>query len=109
MSTRLRLAGPATAPLWRRIDRAVRDAVEQGRLKPGDRLPSVADLAGDLKVARLTVLKAFRGLEKEGLLSTEVGRGTFVSGGVAGGAPRGASDARPDVAAALRRLREGYA
>jgi DNA-binding GntR family transcriptional regulator len=64
----LRLAGPAAAPLYQRVDRGVRDAIEAGTLKPGDRLPSVAELAKDLKVARLTVLKAFQALEREGLL-----------------------------------------
>src|SRR5688572_5591172 len=107
MAQRLRLAGPASAPLHRRVDLGVRHAIEQGRLRPGDRLPSAADLAKDLKVARLTVLKAFRTLEREGLLSSEVGRGTFVAGGRNGADTSGGE--KPDVERALRRLREGYA
>src|SRR5262245_4304787 len=129
MGIRLRLAGPPSAPLYQRIHRGVRDAIESGTLRPGDRLPSVADLAKEWKVARLTVLKAFQGLERDGLLSSEVGRGTFVTGGPSSGgserngggrpATRGGhvvpvvdtstADGRPDVARALRRLREGYA
>src|SRR5262245_47646960 len=102
MVTRLRLSGPPTAPLYQRIDRGVRDAIEQGQLRPGDRLPSVAELAKSLKVARLTVVKAFQALEKEGLLSSEVGRGTFVAGGPArdGAAPADGRDGKPDVARA---------
>lgn len=112
MTVRLRLAGPASAPLYQRIEHGVRDAVEAGQLRPGDRLPSVADLARELGVARLTVLKAFRGLEREGLLASHVGRGTFVAGGAA---PESGAEAAPDDggaaahARALRRLREGYA
>lgn len=105
----LRLAGPAAAPLYQRVDRGVRDAIEAGTLKPGDRLPSVAELAKDLKVARLTVLKAFQALEREGLLSTEVGRGTFVAGGARRGPVAAVPEARPNVSRALRALREGYA
>lgn len=114
MPFRLRPAGPASAPLYQRIERGVRDAIEAGRLRPGDRLPSVADLARDLKVARLTVLKAFHGLEREGLVTSHVGRGTFVAGGAA---PEAGGDADADAAPpapnpsarALRRVREGYA
>jgi len=126
MSRRLKLAGPVSAPLYQRIHRGVREAIEAGTLRPGDRLPSVADLAKEWKVARLTVLKAFQGLERDGLLTSEVGRGTFVTGGPssirsgratasrgsAGAAATAASAAgepKPDVARALRRLREGYA
>ena len=113
MAFRLRIPGPATAPLYRRIDRGLRDAIEGGSLRPGDRLPSVADFAKDLKVNKLTVLKAFRALEHDGLLSSHVGRGTFVAGGE--GAASQDAPARPngtgapDVAGALRRLRDGYA
>ena len=115
MSLRLRLAGPASLPLYQRIERGVRDAVAAGQLRPGARLPSVADPARDPPVARLTVLKAFRALEREGLLSSHVGRGTFVAGGSApesgaDAAPEdGAAPAAPPSARALRRVREGYA
>lgn len=109
----LRLPKADGTPLWRRLDAAIREGIETGRYKPGDRLPSVADLARDLKISRLTVLKAFRGLEEEGLLSSQVGRGTFVSGGPAPSpapdAPVPSADAKPEVARALRRLREGWA
>src|SRR5262245_4422539 len=115
MRVRLRLPPAAGRPLWKRLDAAIRTALEEGRFRPGDRLPSVADLAKDLSVSRLTVLKAFRLLEKEGLLSSHVGKGTFVNGGAVGGAspspapPAPSSDPKPEVARALRRLREGWA
>jgi DNA-binding transcriptional MocR family regulator len=95
-------------PLYRQAEALVRDAIATGKLRPGDRLPSVADLATHLKVGKLTVLKAFRTLEREGLVRSHVGRGTFVADGSPPSAPR-PSEARPDVARAIRRMREGYA
>jgi DNA-binding transcriptional MocR family regulator len=120
MPARLRLPPADGRPLWARLDAALRSAIEQGRWKPGDRLPSVADLAKHLGVSRLTVLKVFRALEKEGLLASHVGRGTFVTGGAsqagASGArspspapPAPSPEPKPEVARALRRLREGWA
>ncbi len=115
MTDRLKIPASPGTPLWRRLDAALRQGIESGRWKPGDRVPSVADLASDLHVSRLTVLKAFRGLEEEGLLASHVGRGTFVTGGAASspslspGAPMPSPETKPEVARALRRLREGWA
>ena len=114
------LAGPATGPLWKRIDASVRAAIDRGHLRPGDRLPSVADVAKGLKINKLTVVKAFRGLEDAGLVSAHVGRGTFVTDGRpvahsngSRGLPSPAAHTPPSPATdsirALRRVREGYA
>ena len=122
MAFRLRPQGPDTEPIWRRIDAGVRAAIEAGQLRPGDRLPSVADVAKDLGVARLTVVKAFRELEDAGLVTAHVGRGTFVADGrTTAGASREGGPRRPpppshdrapagsDPSRTLRRIREGYA
>ena len=102
-------------PLYRRIDAAVREGIRDGKLCPGDRLPSVAVMAKDCGVSKLTVLKGLKALEKEGWLRSQVGRGTFVADGTSPAAP-GASPAgedgarvRSDAARAVRRMREGYA
>jgi 2-aminoadipate transaminase len=108
MAWALKLKADGGTPLYRRIEQAIRAAVADGRLKPGDRLPSVADIAQDLGINKLTVLKAFQRLERAGLLRSEVGRGTFVaSENGAGEAP--SPEPRPEVARSIRRLREGYA
>jgi DNA-binding transcriptional MocR family regulator len=107
MVLRLRLAGPSDRPLYRRIEDALRATIERGEARPGDRLPSVADLARDLEVNKLTVLKAFRALEAEGLLTSHVGRGTFVGRAPAAAEP--APSREPASGRALRRVREGYA
>ena len=66
-------------PIYRQIFRQVTDAVAGGRLKPGERLPSHRELAAQLVIAPLTVKKAYDELEREGLIETQRGRGTFVS------------------------------
>ena len=117
MALRLKLKRSDEAPLYRQVDGAIRAAIEGGRLKPGDRLPSVVDLADDLGIHKLTVLKAFRALEGAGLLESHVGRGTFVrvpgsrpaTDGVGPTSEARPSEARPEVARALTRLRDGYA
>ncbi len=53
-------------------------AIETGELRPGTRLPAERDLAKELRVSRTTVAKAYCELEMEGLLRSQVGRGTFV-------------------------------
>jgi 2-aminoadipate transaminase len=106
------LGGPTKAPLWKRVEASVRAAIERGDLRPGDRLPSAAAAAKALRVGKLTVVKAFRGLEAEGLLAGHVGKGTFVRDGKPAeddGPRRGAAPADEAAAKALRRVREGYA
>jgi GntR family transcriptional regulator/MocR family aminotransferase len=62
-----------------RLYQALLDAVLDGRLAPGDRLPPTRELAGELGVARGTVATAYDRLAAEGFLEARVGSGTFVS------------------------------
>ena len=66
-------------PIYRQIMRQVTDALSGGRLRPGDKLTSQRELAEQLVVSPLTVKKAYDELEREGLITTERGRGTFVT------------------------------
>src|SRR5262249_8931518 len=68
-------------PLYREIADAIARDVQAGRLKPGDRLPTHRDLADQLGVTVTTITRAYRDGERRGLISGEVGRGTFVRGG----------------------------
>src|SRR5262245_4943135 len=61
-----------------RIYRQILDAVLDGRLRPGERLPPTRDLATRLKVSRNTVSVAYERLVAEGYLNGRVGSGTFV-------------------------------
>lgn len=67
-------------PPFEQIKRQFRLAVASGELAPGDKLPTVRRLAGDLDLAPNTVARAYRELEQEGLISTRGRAGTFVSG-----------------------------
>lgn len=66
-------------PLYRQIERHLREQIDLRQLHPGDRLPSIRDISGSLGVNHLTVRQAVKNLERQGVLSTERGRGTFVS------------------------------
>ena len=66
-------------PIYRQLMRQISDAIAGGRLRPGDKLTSQRELAEQLVIAPLTVKKAYDELEREGLIRTERGRGTFVT------------------------------
>lgn len=61
------------------IYRQLREAILDGRLKPGDRLPPTRELARSLSVSRTTVSVAYEGLTGQGFVTARVGAGTFVS------------------------------
>jgi len=65
-------------PIYEQLYRRVTELVIKRRLKPGDKLPSVRELAKSLGVNPNTVAKAFRDLERDGVISTLPGRGSFV-------------------------------
>ena len=70
----------AAIPLGAQLASRVRAAVRNGALAPGDRLPSVRDLAGSAAVNVNTVRAVYARLESEGIVRSEQGRGTFVAG-----------------------------
>ena len=65
-------------PLYAQLDRSIRAAIAAGRLKVGDRLPTVRQLAVDLRINANTVAKVYAELERAGVLATQRGIGTFV-------------------------------
>ncbi len=65
-------------PLYAQIERAIRAAVATGSLRAGDRLPTVRQLAVDLRVNANTVARVYSELERAGVLSTQRGVGTTV-------------------------------
>lgn len=66
--------------LYERVCHAIEDQIRDGILGPGARLPSETELAQTFSVHTLTIRRALRVLEKNGRLSRQHGRGTFVSG-----------------------------
>ena len=69
----------SSEPLFQQIVNRVKQAVAVGRLKPGDRLPSVRELAKELVINPNTIARAFRELEGEGVTLSRRGSGTFVA------------------------------
>jgi len=65
-------------PLFRQIAEQLRASIRSGELKPGDQLPSEADLMDHYGSARMTVRQALAQLKSEGLIISEHGRGVFV-------------------------------
>ena len=66
-------------PFYRQIIDQVQFAIGNGVLAPGDRLPTVRQLAVDLKINPNTVARAYQELEIKGVLATQMGTGTFVA------------------------------
>ena len=76
---RIEVDPKAPSPPSEQIADQVRYAVASGRMKPGDRLPSVRGLAETAIVNPNTVAKAYRDLEREGTVETRPGSGVFVA------------------------------
>jgi GntR family transcriptional regulator len=66
-------------PIYAQIERQIRALLGGGHWKPGDKLPSVRETAVRLQVNPLTVAKAYRHLQEEGLLETRPGAGVFAA------------------------------
>lgn len=71
--------GQDHAPLYKQLQRALRDAIQKKILSPDDALPAERDLAEEFSISRITVRKALDGLVGEGLLTRRQGAGTFVA------------------------------
>src|ERR1043166_9002865 len=67
-------------PTYLQLVQQVRQAVRLGILRPGDQLPTVKEVVGSLTINPNTVLKAYRDLDREGLVEGRRGVGTFVTG-----------------------------
>ncbi|UCF10349.1 MAG: GntR family transcriptional regulator [Candidatus Bipolaricaulota bacterium] len=74
----IRIDAKSGVPFYRQIIEQVKFAIARGDLVPGDRLPTVRQLAVDLSINPNTVIRAYRELEIAGVLETQQGSGTFV-------------------------------
>lgn len=86
---------------YEQVRTQVASQVSRGELPAGTRLPTVRQLAADLELAVNTVARAYRELEKDGVIATEGRRGTFVRSG-AGSETRSVQDAAEDFVAVAR-------
>ncbi len=66
-------------PIYEQIIGSIKELVVKGVLIPGERLPSVRDMAKEMTLNPNTVQKAYQELERQGIISTLRGKGTFIS------------------------------
>src|SRR5882762_4088826 len=66
-------------PIYAQLDRGLRAAIATSRLRPGDQLPTVRQLAVELRVNANTVARVYGELERAGVLETRRGVGSFIS------------------------------
>ncbi len=66
-------------PIYAQLERALRAAIATGRLKAGDQLPTVRQLAVDLRINANTVARVYVELERAGVIETRRGVGSFVA------------------------------
>ena len=78
MEDRFHIDTEDPTPIYAQLDRAIRFAIATERLRVGEQLPTVRQLAVDLKINANTVAKVYAELERAGILETQRGVGTFV-------------------------------
>jgi GntR family transcriptional regulator len=66
-------------PIYAQLERGLRAAIATNRLRPGDQLPTVRQLAVELRVNANTVARVYAELERAGVLETRRGVGSFIS------------------------------
>src|SRR5215813_1087116 len=90
-------------PLYAQLERSIRFAIATDRLRIGERLPTVRQLAVELRINANTVAKVYAELERAGVVETRRGAGTFVSA-----RPAEASLSRRDRERQLRELADHF-
>jgi GntR family transcriptional regulator len=103
---RFRVDGRSGVPPYMQIVRQVRQALRMGVLGVGDQLPSVREVVAMVAVNPNTVLKAYRDLEREGLVEARSGQGTFVRARPPGPPPGTHSRLGRGLAAWVREARD---
>jgi GntR family transcriptional regulator len=79
MNLHLELNPALGTPVYRQVMDGIRALVASGQLRPGDRVPSIRELSGSLRINPSSAVKAYSELQHEGVLELDQGRGTFVS------------------------------
>lgn len=69
-------------PLYLQVKEQIRHRIAVGELKPGDEIPSIRALAADIRVSVITIKRTYLELEREGVIQTRQGRGSFVADNV---------------------------
>ncbi len=73
------ISNNSSIPIYEQIENAIKEAIFSNELKEEDMLPSVRNLANELKISFLTVKRAYDELEQAGFIKTVQGKGSFVA------------------------------
>ena len=79
MASILTLDPRDSTPIYAQLERGVRAAIATGRLRSGDQLPTVRQMAVELQVNANTVARVYAELERSGVIETKRGVGSFIS------------------------------
>jgi GntR family transcriptional regulator len=69
----------SSTPIYRQLVEGIKQAIARGILMQGEKLPSVRELAARIAINPNTIAKAYQELERDGIIETLRGRGTFVA------------------------------
>jgi len=78
-SMKIIIRNSSADPIYQQILDQLKAQIMAGEITAGQLLPSIRNLAQDLKISVITVKRTYEELEKEGFITTVVGKGTFVS------------------------------
>ena len=76
---RILISNSSPDPIYEQIVRQIKGQIIAGELSEGEPLPSIRKLAHELQISVITTKRAYEELEKEGLIDTVGGKGTFVA------------------------------
>lgn len=76
---RIIISNSSSEPIYQQIVSQLKELILRGQLTAGDALPSIRNLAKELHISVITTKRAYEELEKEGLIETVPGKGSFVA------------------------------
>ncbi|MDL2218049.1 GntR family transcriptional regulator [Christensenellaceae bacterium OttesenSCG-928-M15] len=77
----IHISSTGTTPIYEQIASQIKTAILLGELKEGEMLPSMRTLAAELRISVITTKRAYEELERDGLIVSQTGKGSFVAAG----------------------------